>query len=182
MYVYGYIKLELGDICNISTGKLNANKAVSGGKYPFFTCSENPKEINSFSFDTNAIIISGNGSKLGHINKYNGKFDAYQRTYVLYDFKIIYIESLYHYLKKNLKNYICVNMKKASVPYITLSVLKKFPIYIYSYEQQIEISNILDKFDEYINDINKGLPYEIELRKKQYEYYRNKLLTFEKEN
>lgn len=56
-------------------------------------------------------------------------------------------------------------MKNAPVPYITLPVLKKFPIYIYSYEQQNEIVKILDKFDEYINDINKGLPYEIELRK-----------------
>ena len=49
-----------------------------------------------------------------------------------------------------------------------------------SLEEQQRIVNILDKFDSYCNDITKGLPAEIEARNKQYEYYRNKLLTFKR--
>ena len=49
----------------------------------FFTCNEIPSKINTYSFNTTAILLSGNGSKVGHINLYSGKFDAYQRTYVI---------------------------------------------------------------------------------------------------
>ena len=76
----------LGDlIATIKTGKLNANAMVEGGKYPFFTCDANPFRIDTYSFDTEAIIVSGNGSQVGHINYYKGKFNAYQRTYILAD-------------------------------------------------------------------------------------------------
>ena len=74
---------KLGEVCNISTGKLNANVKVENGKYPFFTCNEIPSKIDTYSFDTTAILLSGNGSRIGHVNLYSGKFDAYQRTYVI---------------------------------------------------------------------------------------------------
>lgn len=73
---------KLGDMCQIRTGKLNANAKDDDGKYPFFTCDANPYRINEYAFDTSAILISGNGSQVGHINSYYGKFNAYQRTYV----------------------------------------------------------------------------------------------------
>ena len=75
---------SLVDICGvITTGKLNANAMVEDGKYPFFTCDANPFRIDEYAFDTEAILISGNGSQVGHINYYKGKFNAYQRTYVI---------------------------------------------------------------------------------------------------
>ncbi|MDO4224528.1 MAG: restriction endonuclease subunit S, partial [Bergeyella zoohelcum] len=74
---------QLGEVAEIKTGKLNANAAEKDGVYPFFTCNEEPYRINSYAFDMEAILISGNGSQVGHVNYYKGKFNAYQRTYVL---------------------------------------------------------------------------------------------------
>ena len=110
----------LSNICGvITTGKLNANAMVEDGEYPFFTCDAVPHKINKYAFDTEAILISGNGSQVGHINYYNGKFNAYQRTYVLSDFKYVKVLFLFHYLKGYLKDYILLNCRKGSVPYIT---------------------------------------------------------------
>ena len=79
----GSIYVKLGDICHITTGKLDANAQVDNGIYPFFTCAEQSYKIDNFAFDTEALLISGNGANLGYINYYKGKFNAYQRTYVL---------------------------------------------------------------------------------------------------
>jgi type I restriction enzyme S subunit len=167
--------IKLGGICNlITTGKLNANAMVENGKYPFFTCDANPYRINEYAFDTTAIIISGNGSQVGHINFYQGKFNAYQRTYVLSEFNNIDVKYLLHYLKGNLKNYIILHSKKGSVPYITMPMLKNFSVPIPPLPVQQEIVRILDNFTE----LTAELTTELEARKKQYEYYRDKLLTF----
>jgi len=162
----------------ITTGKLDANAMVVGGKYPFYTCDSNPFFINEYAFDTEAILVSGNGSRIGHINYYCGKFNAYQRTYVLSEFKGINVFYLYHYLKAYLRIYIMKNSKKGSIPYITMPILKNFRVPIPSAEQQNHIVAILDRFDTLCNDLTSGLPAEIEARRKQYEYYRDKLLTF----
>ena len=68
----------LGDLCSITTGKLDANAMVENGKYPFFTCAEDTFRIDEYAFDTEALLISGNGANLGYIHYYNGKFNAYQ--------------------------------------------------------------------------------------------------------
>ena len=161
---------KLKDICNtITTGKLNANAMVENGQYPFFTCDKLPYKINNYSFDTEAILISGNGSQVGHINYYKGKFNAYQRTYVIYDFNnIIIVKYLLHYLKCNFKQYILYHAKKGSVPYITLPILSNFKIPIPPLPIQEEIVRILDTFTE--------LTAELTARKKQYEYYRDELI------
>lgn len=66
----GNTYVKLGDICQITTGKLDANAQVDNGIYPFFTCAEQPFKIDSFAFDTEALLISGNGANLGYINYY----------------------------------------------------------------------------------------------------------------
>ena len=73
--------VRFGDLVRIRTGKLDANAAVEGGEYPFFTCSKTPSRISSYSFDTSAVILAGNGDF--NLKSYSGKFDAYQRTYVI---------------------------------------------------------------------------------------------------
>lgn len=72
---------RFGDIVRIRTGKLDANAAVAGGAYPFFTCSKTASQIATYSFDTSAVILAGNGDF--NLKSYSGKFDAYQRTYVI---------------------------------------------------------------------------------------------------
>lgn len=105
---------KLGNVCNnITTGKLNANVMEKEGKYPFFTCDAQPFRINKYAFDTEAILVTGNGSQVGHINYYKGKFNAYQRTYVLSNFvPKICVFFLFYYLKCYLKPYILQNCKK----------------------------------------------------------------------
>ena len=167
----------LKKVCNfISTGKLNANAMDENGIYPFFTCNEKPYKINNYAFDMEAILISGNGSQVGHLNYFKGKFNAYQRTYVIGEFDNNTLAMyLYHYLNFKLRDYITINSKKGSVPYITLPMLEKFEIPIPPLPVQTEIVKILDA----LTALTSELTSELILRRKQYEYYREKLLSFD---
>ena len=142
----GVEQKQLGEMCRIRTGKLNANAMKEDGEYPFFTCDEKPYRIDKYAFDTSAILISGNGSQVGHLNIYDGKFNAYQRTYVLDDFKDIEKKFLYHFMGAYLKPYILVNAKMGSVPYITLPMLQNFKVPVPPLEVQREIVRVLDNF------------------------------------
>ena len=77
----GWEKVSLGDIAPILTGKKDANFGSEDGAYLFFTCSQEPIKAPSYSFDTSAVILAGNGDF--NVKLYRGKFEAYQRTYVL---------------------------------------------------------------------------------------------------
>ena len=167
----------LKKVCNfISTGKLNANAMDENGIYPFFTCNEKPYKINNYAFDMEAILISGNGSQVGHLNYFKGKFNAYQRTYVIGEFSTdTLVMYLYHYLNFKLRDYITINSKKGSVPYITLPMLEKFEIPIPPLSVQTEIVKILDA----LTALTSELTSELTLRQKQYQYYREKLLSFD---
>ena len=165
---------KLGEVCNISTGKLNANVKIENGKYPFFTCNEIPSKIDTYSFDTTAILLSGNGSRIGHVNLYSGKFDAYQRTYVIeISEENIDIKFLYYFFKTFVKKYIDKNKTTGSIPYITLPILKDFKIPIPSIEAQEKIVKILDNFTKYVTELQA----ELQARNNQYNYYRDMLLS-----
>ena len=125
---HGWEIKKLGDVCKIQTGKLDANAKVDNGEYPFFTCDSKPYSIDRYAFDDEAILISGNGSLVGHINYYKGKFNAYQRTYVLTQFISFHLPFLINYLKCYLRPYIIANKKGGCIPYITLPILQKFQI------------------------------------------------------
>ena len=176
--------LPLASLCAlITTGKLNANAMDDKGKYPFFTCNEQPYKINTYAFDLEAIIISGNGSQVGHLNYYKGKFNAYQRTYIVGDFNSnVNIMYLYYYLIHTLKPYIHKNSRKGSVPYITMPMLENFIFPIpcpdnpeKSLAIQSEIVRILDTFTA----LTAELTAELSMRKNQYNYYRDQLLSFD---
>lgn len=91
----------------------------------------------------------------------------------------ITVKYLYYYLKNNVNYFRKIGTQMGSIPQISLPVTENFEVYLPSLEAQKRIVNILDAFDKLVNDISEGIPEEIELRKKQYEYYRNKLLNFE---
>lgn len=167
--------VTLQQICNkITTGKLDANAMEEGGQYPFFTCSRKTYKINSYRFDCEALIIAGNG-EVGETKYYKGKFDAYQRTYVLYEFnEEVDVQYLFHYLRGYLKPYVFALSKKGSIPYITLGILKNFPIPLPPLPIQQEIVRILDTF----TNLTAELTAELTARRKQYEYYQDELLTF----
>lgn len=135
----------LGEVCSITTGKLDANAMSEDGKYPFFTCAKIPYKINEYVFDCEALLISGNGANVGYINYYKGKFNAYQRTYILSNFtqNIFYIQ---FYLNANLHRRIALQKNTGNTPYIILSTLSEMPIYFTSIEEQKEIVSRFQSF------------------------------------
>lgn len=177
----------LGEVCKIETGKLNANQEKNDGKYLFFTCDELPKKIDIYSHDTEAILISGNGSRLGHVTHYIGKFNAYQRTYILNNFStVIDVRYLFFILLNGFREHANQNKKPGSVPYIVLENVSGFKIPIpcpenpkKSLEIQKEIVRILDTFTERTETLINELTTELEVRKKQYDFYREKLYNFD---
>ena len=166
---------------SVASTSLCANAQVENGQYPFFTCDAKPFKIDKYAFDTEAILISGNGSQVGHLNYYNGKFNAYQRTYVLDKFSanIFYV---LQYLKGTLREYIMDKSRKGSVPYITLPMLQDFPIPLPPLAEQIRIADLLDKFEALTTSLSDGIPAEQAAQQKRYEYYRDLLLTFDRKN
>lgn len=133
---------KLKDICKITTGKLDANAMEEGGVYPFFTCAEEPFAINTYAFDTEALLVSGNGANVGYVNYCNGKFNAYQRTYVLYDFAID-IHYVKYYLDAFLKQRIDQEKNTGNTPYIVLSTLADMKICIPSPSRQLDVCRVI---------------------------------------
>lgn len=134
---------------NIKTGKKDANAAQENGKYPFFTCSSNEiLAINTYVFDTEAILISGNGSTLGEVRYYKGKFDVYQRTYVIDNIKNIFYMN--HYFKKYFRE--SLNIIGGSIPFIKLGDIENFNILIPKENEIPLIVSILNQHESLINE------------------------------
>ena len=91
---------RLGDYVRIRTGKLDANASSENGQYPFFTCAVEPLRIDSYSYDCECVLVAGNGDL--NVKYYNGKFDAYQRTYIIesLDETILSVPYLFCFLDK----------------------------------------------------------------------------------
>lgn len=89
----GWEVLFANEICDVLTGKEDANFSTPNGQYPFFTCSQNILYCNNYKFDGHAILIAGNGDF--NVKHYSGKFNAYQRTYVLIPDNTYYYGCLY---------------------------------------------------------------------------------------
>ena len=138
-----YEKIKLENACDIVTGKLDANAMVENGKYRFYTCAKEYYMIDKYAYDTEALLISGNGAYVGYIHYYNGKFNAYQRTYILHNFKynVQYIKC---YLDEYLSEKINLEKKDGNTPYIVLSTLSDMIIKIPSSFEQLKISKIIN--------------------------------------
>ena len=165
-------EIKLGEICEIQTGKLNANAMIQGGRYKFFTCAKEVFEIDCYAFDTEAILISGNGENVGYIHYFNGKFNAYQRTYVLDKFteNILFIK---YFLEFSLKRKIEIEKKDGNTPYIVLSTIFDFIVRLPNLNEQQKIAEVLIAYDDEINLLNLKL----ENLKKQKQGLMQKLLS-----
>ena len=149
-------EVKLGDICKIATGKKDVNEGNPDGLYPFFTCAKINTFSATFSFDQEAILIAGNG-EVGHCQYYNGKFEAYQRTYILSDFTLSAL-LLFQYLNYFFKQRIDEQKKQGALPYIKLKTLIDFQIYIpRDKKEQNSLLSILSTADEEIDLLNKKL-------------------------
>lgn len=126
----------LDEYCSIFTGKKNANASVDGGQYKFFTCAPDALQIDSYIYDGNAIIVSGNGAYAGRTRFYSGRFDLYQRTYactLLDNINPDYIFPLYWFIKLELSKKIMGGTRGSAIPYIVMNDLAKFE-FIYNNE------------------------------------------------
>jgi len=148
--------IELGSICHTTTGKLNSNAMVENGQYKFFTCAKEPYLIDEYKFDTEALLISGNGANVGYIHYYNGKFNAYQRTYVLDEFtnNIQYIKYI---LQRLLKDRIDKEKNAGNTPYITLNTITEMKIPLPRLKEQEKIAGILSTADDKIDAITSQI-------------------------
>ena len=148
-------QMELKELINVRTGKLDANASSENGKYPFFTCSKETLKIDTYSYDCECVLLAGNGDL--NVKYYNGKFDAYQRTYILEcKNEIISTKYLYYFMKKYLK--ILRNQSIGGViKYIKLANITEAIIPIYNKEEQEEIVNNLSKVEQILNIKNEQM-------------------------
>ena len=155
---------KLGNICNITTGKLDANAMVENGQYRFYTCAKDYYYIDKYAFDTEALLISGNGAYVGYIHYYKGKFNAYQRTYVLDQFteNIQYIKV---YLDEFLSKRINSEKKEGNTPYIVLSTLSDMMIKLTNPKDENKVINTFNNIKNKIDKEELKLNKLIELKK-----------------
>ncbi len=177
----GGVKLmALGEIADIGTGSSNTNEELIQGLYPFFVRSQEVRWKNSYEFDETAIITSGDGVGVGKVFHFvEGKYALHQRAYRIHiTDDAVFPKYFFHYMKTNFLAHITKNAVHSSVTSIRRPMLEKFIVPVPSMEKQKRIVSILDRFDTLANDLTSGLPAEIKARRQQYEYYRDKLLTF----
>lgn len=140
----------LKSFCRIQTGKKDANEGVEGGKYPFFTCADKHIYSNSYSFDSEAILVAGNAN-VGQTKYYNGKFEAYQRTYVLNEFSGIKVRYLYTLLSSSLQSSLLKQVQTSAMSYIKLPMLQDYPImFPRNFKEQEKIAGFLSSVDDAI--------------------------------
>ena len=141
---------RLGDLTNIKTGKLDANAASSDGQYPFFTCSKETLLIDNYRYDCECVLVAGNGDL--NVKYYNGKFDAYQRTYIIEskDKSILFVPYLYRFLDKYVET-----LREQSIggviKYIKLGNLTDAEIPLPSLQDQQQIVAVMDKLNDLIS-------------------------------
>ena len=145
-----YPTKKLGEVCKIRTGKKDVNSGNENGKYPFFTCARQHTYSNEYSFDAEAILIAGNGD-VGAVQYFAGKFEAYQRTYVLTDWLGIEGRYLYFLLSDRLKETVSKLKLGNTMPYIKLGMLTEFPIPLPPLEVQKEIVAEIEGYQKVIN-------------------------------
>ena len=147
-------KVKLGQLVSIQTGKLDANEAVPGGKYPFFTTAKEISCINEYAYDDEVVLVAGNGDL--NVKYYKGKFNAYQRTYILTSNSNVRMKYLYYFLDKYIEvlRYQSIG---GVIKYIKLNNLSDAQIPMRSTIEQDKIIRILEKLDNEIIIRNKQL-------------------------
>lgn len=139
----------LGEIVSITTGKLNANEMVDGGQFDFYTSGVDVFKIDKAAFDGPAITVAGNGANVGCLHLADGKFNAYQRTYVLQDF-IACREYIYAAIEVTLPNVIKKYKRGSAIPYIVMDMLTDLKIPLPCMEEQQKIGSFLAEIDKEI--------------------------------
>jgi len=201
----------LGEVAEIGTGSHDTQDAIEDGKYTFYARGREPLKLNVFDFDETAIITAGDGAGVGKVYHYvQGKYALHQRAYRIVPGKVMESRFVYYYIASYFYAYIQKAAVSSSVTSLRRPMFLNFPVPVPSLSEQARIVTILDKFDALVNgttpppdgatppqegniptltgtpfqegNLSASLPAELNARRKQYEYYRNKLLTFKEYN
>lgn len=152
------MKVKLGELTKIRTGKLDANAASENGKYPFFTCSKEPLRISTYSYDCECVLVAGNGDL--NVKYYNGKFDAYQRTYIIESNSNgrLHLPYLYYFMTRYIQE-----LRKLSIggviKYIKLGNLTDAEISLPSIKEQKDACEKLKKVKDIIDKKEAQISY-----------------------
>lgn len=172
----GVEMIPLKDVADIGTGSSNTNEGLDEGKYPFYTRGKEILWKNEYEFDETSIITAGDGVGVGKVFHFvSGKFALHQRAYRIHiKTEDINPRFTYYYMVSTFDTYIKMKSFFAAVTSVRKPMIFNYPIPKCSLSEQQRIVSILDTFEESISNLEAQL----EQRQKQYEYYRNQLLTF----
>jgi possible restriction modification system DNA specificity subunit (fragment) len=150
-------RLMFNDLFFCTTGKLDSNAAIKGGRYPFFTCAKEIFYINDYAFDQEALLLAGNNAAGKYdVKYYNGKFNAYQRTYVLSLRK----KGIYSIFKKQLEDkleYLQSQSKGSTTRYLTMGILKKLTFCVPDMEIQLKLDKEIQQINKLKSDVQKSI-------------------------
>lgn len=150
---------KLGKIAIIRTGKLDSNAAVIGGRYPFFTCDPNTLSIDVWAYDTEAVLLAGNNASGNYTAKYyKGKFNAYQRTYIIESAneEELNIRYLCYALNQQLR-LLKMMSSGSTMKFLTVRMLDNLDIPLFGINIQTQIVNILSAYDDLIENNQKQI-------------------------
>ena len=154
-----YSTRKLKDIAQISTGKLDSNAAVAGGRYPFFTCDPTTLSIDRWAYDTEAVLLAGNNASGNYTAKYyKGKFNAYQRTYIIESAnqRVLNARFLSYALNQELR--LLKTMSSGSTTkFLTIRLLNNLDIPCPNVDIQGRISESLGMIDNLIENNQKQI-------------------------
>lgn len=163
---------------DFTTGKLDSNAAVNGGQYPFFTCAKEVFSIDKFAFDCEALLLAGNNaSAIYDVKYYHGKFNAYQRTYVIqvnekYDLSYLYAKISLENLLKDMKRF----SKGSNTKYLTMGILSRMAILIPPISLQREFEKVYKEILEDIKVLQTAMAAHMKLfASLQYRAFRGEL-------
>ena len=157
-------------LCTIKTGDKDVNQGSENGKYPFFTCAQEISNSETFSFEGEAILIAGNGNF--NVKFYHGRFEAYQRTYVLQNFKNVDAKYLFYFINNKLGD-ITKGNRGSTIKYIRLGDIANYPI-IYPTSKETQQA-IVNKIESLFDEIDEGIG-RLKTAARQIQQYRQSLL------
>lgn len=143
----GWRKVSLSEIAPILTGKKDANFGTADGRFPFFTCAQEPIKAPSYSFDCDAVILAGNGDF--NVKLYRGQFEAYQRTYVFSPVSAENLYLLYYAVKENMRQ-LFQGASGSTIKFLTKGMLENIMVYVPAGEVLTSFNNNCEVFQSKI--------------------------------
>jgi restriction endonuclease S subunit len=167
----GYPTLKWNEVFNTTTGKLDSNAMVEDGEYPFFTCAKEVFRIDKYAFDQEALLLAGNNAAGKYdVKYYKGKFNAYQRTYVL-GLKKDWSYQLFRYQLEDKLVYLQQQSLGGLTKYLTLKILGELEFIVPPMDKQNEFTAFVEQTDKSKSAVQQSIAELEELKKSLMQKY-----------